>query len=517
MRFLRAGGLRREACSSSSRLRRSARSRARRSARVGSRGVVFSSCDAYGRGAGSPPSVPTPGPPGRRCRRVPSFRLPRRLSAATLSIAASPHSHSATTDIAAWRSGPATRRRSPPIHVTLRHHRSEERTARPPVPTPRVQNPNFLASTGGNRVARSTPPTGRRDTPGPLHGVAVGNGMMTVVMDHRNAPRAGPPGHPSPLPASTAHPAVPGCVLPRRVRRARRLAAGVLVGRADDAGRGARSTPSPAPRCRCSARSPPCLRRRAGRSSPRCALPPATPGTCLSWTRAGRRRTPGRRLRAGPPVRAGRHGARWPTRPTLPDDGRWRQLVNERCDPVVKQLPERPVRPGRPVPDRGAQAVAREVGAGRPRAALRPAERVALGRAVPDRGQGRRAGPGGGARARAPAWASTDARSATRSTATGPHAVEAVGVVDLAQKFDADAFPAVDDQDGFLQPECTKVATEYAGGDEVIARQEADRLLGQPHRGVLEGGHPQGQLQPGRAAARPQRVRARDRARSGAR
>ena len=54
----------------------------------------------------------------------------------------------------------------------------------------------------------------------------------------------------------------------------------------------------------------------------------------------------------------------------------------------------------------------------------------------------------------------------------GPHAVEAVGVVDLAKKFDDDEFPAVDAQDEFLQTECTKIATAYAGGDDVIGEKK---------------------------------------------
>jgi hypothetical protein len=49
----------------------------------------------------------------------------------------------------------------------------------------------------------------------------------------------------------------------------------------------------------------------------------------------------------------------------------------------------------------------------------------------------------------------------------GAHAVETVGVVDLTKKFDDD-FPAVDAQDEYLQTECTKIATSYAGGDDVI-------------------------------------------------
>ena len=49
----------------------------------------------------------------------------------------------------------------------------------------------------------------------------------------------------------------------------------------------------------------------------------------------------------------------------------------------------------------------------------------------------------------------------------GAHAVETVGVVDLAEKWDG-AFPAVTDQDAYLQPTCAKVAAAYAGGDKVI-------------------------------------------------
>ena len=45
--------------------------------------------------------------------------------------------------------------------------------------------------------------------------------------------------------------------------------------------------------------------------------------------------------------------------------------------------------------------------------------------------------------------------------------METVGVVDLAQKWDG-RFPAVADQDAYLQPACAKVAADYAGGDKVI-------------------------------------------------
>jgi Septum formation len=43
-----------------------------------------------------------------------------------------------------------------------------------------------------------------------------------------------------------------------------------------------------------------------------------------------------------------------------------------------------------------------------------------------------------------------------------------VGVVDLAGKF-PDAFPAVGDQDAYLQPECARIANDYAGGADAIS------------------------------------------------
>ena len=53
----------------------------------------------------------------------------------------------------------------------------------------------------------------------------------------------------------------------------------------------------------------------------------------------------------------------------------------------------------------------------------------------------------------------------------GPHAVETVGIVDLSTKFPG-AFPKVGDQDGFLQPECSRIANDYAGGADVISKKK---------------------------------------------
>jgi len=51
----------------------------------------------------------------------------------------SPLSDGATLDSAARRSGPATRRRSSPNYVTLRHDHGDGGTARPPAPPSRAE------------------------------------------------------------------------------------------------------------------------------------------------------------------------------------------------------------------------------------------------------------------------------------------------------------------------------------------------------------------------------------------
>ena len=328
------------------------------------------------------------------------------------------------------------------------------------------RNSNFLASTGGNRVIHSTAPTGRRDTPSPLHGVAVGNGMMTNVMDHRNAPQRrsagspviaprfdGPPRGTRPRPASAEF-AAP-----------RRLAAGVLAGALTmlvvallDTVTGAQvpvlgsfaSLPAPAARQELAA----------------VALPPSTPGTCLSWTRADASDTQAVDCaqahlfeQAGTVLLA--------DQTDLPDDGRWRQLVRERCDPVVKQYlngrfdPDGRFRIGalKPSPAKWAQGD-RELRCGLQSSSRSGALYPIAGRAV-EQDQAAVHDPG--------TCLGIDGRTIGDPVdCTGPHAVEAVGVVDMSKKFDADEFPAVDEQDEFLQTECTKVATKYAGGDDVI-------------------------------------------------
>jgi hypothetical protein len=205
------------------------------------------------------------------------------------------------------------------------------------------------------------------------------------------------------------------------------------------------------------------------------AAPPATPGTCLNWTRADASDTHAVDCtqahlfeQAGTVLLA--------DQTELPDDGRWRQLVRERCDPVVKQYlggrfdPDGRFRIGalKPSPAKWSQGD-RELRCGLQSASRSGALYPMAGKAV-EQDQSAVHAPG--------TCLGIDGRTIGDPVdCAGPHAVEAVGVVDLAKKFDAEGsgtgeFPAVDAQDEFLQTECTKIATAYAGGDDVIAEKK---------------------------------------------
>ena len=200
------------------------------------------------------------------------------------------------------------------------------------------------------------------------------------------------------------------------------------------------------------------------------APPPTTPGTCLAWTHADASDT--RVVDCGQTHLFEQAGTiQLSDQKELPDDSGWRQLVRERCDPVVREYlggrfdPDGRYRVGalKPSPAKW-NAGDRELRCGLQSASRSGALYPMTGRAadqdqaaVHDTGtclaiDGRTIG---------------DPVDCARS-----HAVETVGVVDLAAKFDPDrtgkAFPAVDAQDEFLQTQCTKIATSYAGGDEVI-------------------------------------------------
>jgi putative regulator of septum formation len=288
--------------------------------------------------------------------------------------------------------------------------------------------------------------------------------MMTVDMDHRFAPQHRSAGSPVLAPRFDGP---PRGTRPRSASSqfdaSRRLAAGVLTGALTmlvvallDTVTGAQVpvlgsfAALPAP---------------AGQEILDVAAPPATPGTCLNWTRADASDTHAVDCtqahlfeQAGTVLLADQKD--------LPDDGRWRQLVRERCDPVVKQYlsgrfdPDGRFRIGalKPSPTKWAQGD-RELRCGLQSASRSGALYPMAGKAV-EQDQAAVHAPG--------TCLGIDGRTIGDPVdCTGPHAVEAVGVVDLGKKFDDD-FPAVDAQDDFLQTECTKIATGYAGGDDVI-------------------------------------------------
>ncbi len=197
--------------------------------------------------------------------------------------------------------------------------------------------------------------------------------------------------------------------------------------------------------------------------------PPATPGTCLTWNRPDAADTSvvdcsGRHLfeQAG--------SVRLTDQEAVPDDRLWRQLVDERCTPVVLDYldgrfdPDGRYRVGalKPSPAKWAEGD-RELRCGLQSASRSGALYPFDGR-VAQSDQSAVHEPG--------TCLAIDGRSIGDPIGcAGPHAVEAVGVVDLAGRF-PEAFPQVGDQDGFLQPECGRIATEYAGGPEVIAAKK---------------------------------------------
>ncbi len=208
--------------------------------------------------------------------------------------------------------------------------------------------------------------------------------------------------------------------------------------------------------------------------------PPATPGTCLTWSRADAADTevvdcaqPHLFEQAGTVLLTDQND--------LPDDRGWRQLVNERCTPVVlaylddKFDPDGRFRVGalKPSPTKWAEGD-RELRCGLQSAARSGALYATTGR-VADSEQSAVREPG--------TCLGIDGRTIGDPVdCTAPHAVETVGVVDRTEKF-PEAFPEVADQDAFLQPECSRIAAEYASGAEAISAKKLtvywDNLTGE--------------------------------------
>ncbi len=206
----------------------------------------------------------------------------------------------------------------------------------------------------------------------------------------------------------------------------------------------------------------------SGSSAREVPPPPATPGTCLMWSRPDAADTevvdcaqPHLFEQAGSVTLAGDMA--------LPDDRQWRQLVNERCEPVVVEYlggkfdPDGRFRVGalKPSPSKWADGD-RELRCGVQSASRSGALLPLSGRAA-DSDQSAVHEPG--------TCLAIDGRTIGDPVdCSGPHAVETVGIVELTEKF-PDAFPAVGDQDAYLQPQCAKIADEYAGSADAISEK----------------------------------------------
>ncbi len=137
--------------------------------------------------------------------------------------------------------------------------------------------------------------------------------------------------HGSHPPRSTARSPAPRTLIDATLPY-RRIVYGVLVGALTMFAVAMLDTVA-APPCPCSARSPryPVRPRRRRPSRARAAVAAGHLPELVAARRGRRRR---RRLRPGAPVRAG--GLGQAHRPAdLPNDQQWRQLVKERCDPIV--------------------------------------------------------------------------------------------------------------------------------------------------------------------------------------
>jgi hypothetical protein len=194
--------------------------------------------------------------------------------------------------------------------------------------------------------------------------------------------------------------------------------------------------------------------------------PPATPGTCLTWSRADAADTalvdcgqPHLFEQAGPVVLG--------DQVALPSDEVFRQLVAERCEPVVLDYlggaldPQGRFRVGalKPSPTKWDQGD-RELRCGLQTASRSGALYPIVG-TVAENDQSAVEEPG-------TCLAIDGTRVGDPVACSGPHALETVGIVDLSDQF-PDAFPAVPDQDSYLQTRCAEVAAEYAGGETVVA------------------------------------------------
>ncbi|OLL75178.1 putative membrane protein [Pseudonocardia sp. Ae168_Ps1] len=197
--------------------------------------------------------------------------------------------------------------------------------------------------------------------------------------------------------------------------------------------------------------------------------PPDVPGTCLSWDRADATDTAAVNC-AQPHLfeQAGRVALA--DQPVFPTDAAWQKLVADRCTPVATKYlngkfdPDGKFRVGALKP---SEARWNEGDKGM-RCGLQMASRS--GKMFPI--TGKVAEQDQSAVQPAGTCLGIDGRTVGDPTdCAGPHAVETVGVVDLGTEF-KEGWPAVEDQDKFLQPACTDAANKFAGNDKVIGEKK---------------------------------------------
>ena len=233
--------------------------------------------------------------------------------------------------------------------------------------------------------------------------------------------------------------------------------------------------------------------------------PPSQPGTCLNWSRPDA--ADAAVVDCGQTHLFEQAGSvRITDQPALPDDQQWRQLVKERCDPIVtgylkgKLDPDGRYRIGALKPSAAKWSEGdRELRCGLQRSSQSGALFPMSGK-VAESDQSDVQQPG--------TCLAIDGRGVGDPTDCGrAHAVETVGVVDLGAEVGRRVPRGR--RPGFLPAARLREGRgRLRGRRQGDHGQEADRLLGQRDRGLLEGGLAEGQLQPGRAAARPERVRA---------
>jgi len=198
--------------------------------------------------------------------------------------------------------------------------------------------------------------------------------------------------------------------------------------------------------------------------------PPATAGTCLNWSRPDAADTVAvpcdqtHRFEQAGSVQLTDQG-------TLPSDQTWRQLVSERCTPIVQQYldnrfdPNGRFRVGGLKPSQAKWAEGdREMRCGL-QSNTKSGSFMPIKGKVADQDQSRVEDAG--------TCLAVDGKTVGDPVpCTGPHAVETVSVVDLSQQFTDGKFPSVDDQDKYLQTKCTEDAAAYAGSPDAVAQKK---------------------------------------------